>query len=341
MRFWRRRSTNDAERGTTTYTVRTSRQHGISEAVGPCCGILTVFLAVEFIFFLFQYYDVYQNVYPGSKVAQNLSGGGGTAFEFFKWAICWCSGVLTVPAGFYMAHLGVAFVGKEISKWLACIIALPWIGLCLFLGTWQMWSYWMMMSVWGSSVWNHACDGWDGYAMLDGITWANVSQSLPYVGAATVFLAAGNYTMQLERNNTSHNVFTFYQITACNLTPMYDHITYDTDKHVYTINNSTNHYTVSPNLAFPSLDLVLKDNSIPFGSGCDMPLANLIYRNGPTTSNVLSVVNTDSSDCTKMKVCAMANPPGDFEIAMGVVMIQQYLYGVCCTTPDGDNDDSD
>jgi hypothetical protein len=252
-----------------------------------------------------------------------------------------------------MAYFGVVFVGEEISKYLAALIALPWIGLCLFLGTWQLWIYWLMMSVWYTSVWNHACDGWDGYAMLEGITWGDVVSSLPYVGTATVFLAAGNYTMQLERNNTFHDIFYFYNITTDlmgdptgdfvtgSIPPAYNNITYDISNHLYTISNTTIHYITSPNLAFPSLDLVLSDDSIPFGSGGDMPLANLLYRNGSTRLNVLSTVNTEKDDCTQMKVCIMQNPLGDYEIALGVVMIQQYLYAVSCTTPSGNSNSVD
>jgi hypothetical protein len=352
MRFWHRRSTNDAGRSTTVSTTRVRWRCNILDANGPCDGVLLIlilFLIVELVFFLFQYYDVYQNVYPGSKVAQNLTGGKGTAFEFFKWAICWCSGTLTVPAGFYAAYMGVAFVGKEINACLAVLIALPWIGLCIFLGTWQLWIYWLMSSVWFNSVWTHACDGWDGYAMLEGITWGDVASSLPYVGTATVFLAAGNYTMQLERNSTFHSIFYFYNVTtdltgdltADSIPPVYNNIIYDTRNHLYTINNTTTRYTTSPNLAFPSLDLVLSDDSIPFGSAGDMPLANLLYRNDSTSLNVLSTVNTAKDDCTQMKVCVMQKPPGDYEIALGVVMIQQYLYGVSCTTPSDDDSDSD
>ena len=303
---------------------------------------ILAFLTVELIFFLFNYYEIYSVVFPGSTVAKNLSGGGGTAFEVFKWMICWLSGVITIPAGFYLAVRGIRGVAKGLGDGVgvcvACIFALPWIGICLFLGSWQMWIYWLGSALWSTSVWNNACNAWDGYAILQGIQWADVSSSLPYVGTATVFLAAGQYAMQLERNNQFHNIYYFYNLNLGNVTPTYENITYNTVNNTFTISNITTHFKGGTNLAFPSLDLYLNDPSIPFGGDCGFPNANLVYKNGSTTLNVLNTVNTRTSDCTELKVCANLEPRGDFEIAMGVVMIQQYLYGVCCTTPTSDND---
>lgn len=309
---------------------------------GALAGLTLVVLVIELIFFLFNYYDVYQDVFPGSTVAKNLAGGGGTAFEIFKWMICWCSGAFTVPLGGYLGFVTIKALAQSSTAGtiLAFIFALPIFAVGLFVGSWQMWIYWMWTPVWTNSVWNHACDTWDGYALLQGITWGDVSSSLPFVGVATVFLASGNYSMQLERNNRFHNTFTFYDLQTGNITPLFDNITYDTIHHTYTIKNVTTHYTLDPNLAFPSLDMELADNSIPFDSDCGYPAADILYHNGSVTSNVLNTVNTNYDDCTQLKMCVMSHPEGDFEIAMGVVMIQQYLYGVCCTTP-SDSDSGD
>jgi hypothetical protein len=301
--------------------------------------LVAAFLIVELIFFLFQYFDAYQTIYPGSRVAQNLSGAKGTAYAVFEWLICGCSFGFTFPMGIYLGFGGVGVIAEHMGKLFAALVALPWIAICVFVGSWQLWIYWVMVGVWGQSVWNHACDASDGYAMLQGIKWNDVSTSLPYVGTLTVFLAAGNYTMQLERNATVHSTYYLQNLYTGNIAPAFDRIEYNTLNRTYTIDNATNHYAVSPNLAFPSLDLVLKDNSIPFGNEGDMPLANLIYRNGSTSLNVLDVVKTDNHDCTKMKVCVNTKPEGDFEIALGVLMIRQYLYGVSCTTPSGDSSD--
>jgi hypothetical protein len=301
--------------------------------------IVAAFLAIELVFFLFQYFSAYQTIYPGSKVAQNLSGGGGTAYSVFQWIICGTSVSVTFPMGAYMGFGGVGVIAEHTGKLFAALVALPWIGICLFLGTWQMWIYWVMLAVWGQNVWNHACDSSSGYAMIQGISWDDVSTSLPYVATVTVFLAGGNYTMQLVRNQTIHSTYYLQNMYTGNRAPMYDGIAYNTLNHTFTVNNATNHFTVTPNLAFPSLNLLLKDNSVPFGSEGSMPLADLTYRNGSTSLDVLNVVNIDQNDCTKMKVCVNTKPDGDYEVALGVVAIRQYLYGVSCTTP-SDNDDS-
>jgi hypothetical protein len=149
--------------------------------------------------------------------------------------------------------------------------------------------------------------------------------------------------MQLERNNQFHNIYYFYNLNLGNVTPTYENITYNTVNNTFTINNMTSHFNggTAADLAFPTLDLILKDTSIPFGGDCGFPNANLVYQNGSTSSNVLNTVNTASSDCTELKVCVNIEPRGDFEIAMGAVMIQQYLYGVCCTTPSSNSDSGD
>ena len=298
---------------------------------------ILAFLTIELIFLLSNYYEMYSVVFPDSRVAKNLSGRGGTAFTIFKWMICWLGAAFTVPAGIYLAIAGIKNVadglGDSVGAGIACLVALPWIGACFFLGSWQIWIYWLGTAVWSNSVWNNACSGWDGYALLQGIQSMDVSASLPYVGTATVFLASGHYAMQLEQNNQFHNIYYFYNLSLGNVTPTYDNITYNTANNTFTINNLTSHFNGSPNLEFPTLDLVLKDKSIPFGGGCGFPNVNLIYQNGSTTSSVLSTVNTPNRDCTELKVCGNLEPQGDFEIVMGVVMIQQYLYGVCCTTP--------
>jgi hypothetical protein len=81
----------------------------------------------------------------------------------------------------------------------------------------------MILAIWQRLVWNNACNGWDGYAMLAGINWDYVDISLPYLATATVFITAGNYAMQLERNN----IIFFYDLKLSNLTAPYNNITYD------------------------------------------------------------------------------------------------------------------
>jgi hypothetical protein len=353
--YWRRRRANDIELNELNENNSSSPSNTASRSRlsvlrlrggfdmpegGALCAVILAILLMELVFILFNYYDVYPNVYPGSTIAQNLSGGKGTAFSVFKWIICWSFGSLV---GFGALALGCGGVGAmhESSPVLACIIAIPFVAICAFVGTWQMWIYWPLNSLWFNAVWNGACQGWDGYAMLQGIDWMDVASSLPYAGTATVFLTVGNYSMQLERNAQNHHIFYFYDLQTGNSTPPFSNITYNIFNHTYTINNVTSQYTVSPNLAFPSLDFQLADPSIPFSTAeCDMPLADLVYANGTATSNVLHVVNTDRSDCTSLKVCTNTTPQGEYEIALGVLLIQQFAYGVCCSAPSGSDSSS-
>src|ERR1700761_7156594 len=110
--------------------------------------IILLFLTIEFIFLLFPMIQGYATVYPGSKVAQNLSGGKGTAFAFFQWLICGVSVTITGTLAFQLATKGLEYVNKEIGLAVAWLIALPWIAICIFLGTWQLWIYWVIVSVW-------------------------------------------------------------------------------------------------------------------------------------------------------------------------------------------------
>ena len=87
---------------------------------------------------------------------------------------------------------------------------------------------------------------------------------------------------------------------------------------------------MSSNLAFLSLSLELKDNSISFGKEGWFPNEKLIYRTGVLMSNVLNTINLAKNDCITLKICGMMRPGGVFEIAMGVIIIHQYLYAVHC-----------
>src|SRR5579862_865777 len=292
---------------------------------GECGGftvLVALFLTIEVTFFLFNYFDMYSDVYPGSKVAQNLSGGKGVAFVIFMYLICGVSVNLTCPAGVYLAGAGIGACNKAAGACIAAFIALPWIGLCLFLGTWQLWISWAIEPVWHDMVYNNACHelGWSGYALLQGINFRDVSASLPMVGTATVVLTTGNYTMQLERADHKSYIYYFYPIDQNDVNPFYSNITYNTFNSTYTVNNHTARWVVSPNLAFPSLDLSLDDPSIPFGDECDTPSANLVYKNGSMISNVFNTVTTAPNHCELLKACININQQSKVEIAMGVVM---------------------
>jgi len=300
------------------------------------CNIATVIaicLIIEGIFLVFNYFYVYQSVFPGSKVAQNLSSSGGVAFTWFFYFFCFFTVNLTCPASMCLLTAGFTAFNKAFDKCCVCLIGLPWFALCLGLGTWQLWFNWVAAPTWSAAVYQNACQSpdWDSYALLEGVKWEDVTSSLPFVGTATVIYSTGNYTMQLQRNETNHAIYYFYPIDQNNLSPIYHNITYNTVNHTFAIDNVASNYSVEPNLAFPSLNLALEDPSIPFGDDCDIPSANLIYSNKSITSRVLDTVNTSPDTCTLLKVCGNMKSHREFEIALGVVMIKQWLYAACCT----------
>lgn len=303
-----------------------------------CLWIIFIPLVLEMMFFLFNYYESYQAVFPGSKVAANINktSSSATAFEVFKWMICSFSLLITIPIAFALFAAAI----KPIHKKFGILCAIPF-GVVLFaifgsLATWQFWITWVVTPVWTDHVFDNACNNWDVAAVLQGVSWKSLPQALPYVGSATVVLKHANYSMQLERNEVDHNFYTFYILETHGYVPPFGNITYDIGNLTYTIDNVTTHFQTDPALVIPSLNISTVDPSIQFNNNWGPPAANLVFENHLTRTSVLNTVTT-SSDCTKLRVCGMLEPTGDFQITMGVVLISQYLYSVSCTEPSSSN----
>jgi hypothetical protein len=307
----------------------------LANSCGRWGWIISGVIVLEVIFVLLNYYDCYQSIYPGSTVAAaiNRTVATGTVFNVFKGMICSGGVAITGTVLVMLLIRGMRYGVKLFPRWIVISFAIICLPVLIFLGTWQGWISFMLKPVLTNYVYNTACQGWDISADLQGVSWDNQLQSLPYVGTATVVLAYGNYSMQLERDETNHDVFTFYLLNTFNYTPPFSNVTYNFSNETYTIDNVTTKFTLEPNLQFPHLDLVLRDISIPFESTYGPPNADLIYRNGLVQKNVFNTVTTRDGDCTQLRACGMLSPKGSFEIAMGVVMIQQYNYSVSCTTP--------
>jgi hypothetical protein len=332
----------DSSRRTWAGVKRTCNRQLCGAIGASCCGLLAI-LILETIFFLFVYFDVYQSVFPGSKVAANMNKNTSTyqAYEAFQWMINSAGLILTVPAAFYLLIGGVKLVNQTAGKCVAALIALPWFAVCAFLGTWQFWLPWMLTPVWTDIVWNGACQvPWDMNVDVIGVTWSNLPTSLPYVATALVVLSnnRGNYSLELARDGVNHEMFTLYNLNRGAYPPPLGNITYNSTANTYAIDktNVTTSYTMKPNLAFPSLDVSLVDPSIAFDNNWGPPAANLVYRNGSTTSPVLKTI-TDSNNCQKLKLCGMLDQGEGFQIALGVVMMYEFSFVVGCTTPSNNN----
>jgi len=303
----------------------------------PMCSIavatryllaLSLFIGVESVAFLINYYYCYDSVYPGSKPAAMLNKNW-TAYIIFKWI----AGLLTVPATFALAPVvlwPILILGES------CLLLYLWGAI----STWGFWVSWPMEYIWHKAVWNGACQGWNITAILQGEACINYidTSSAFLVANATISLLRGSYTMNLALQNTSNtfDVYNLYVVDTFGYTPPLFNISYNVTNTSFSINNIVASYNMTPNLSFPSLGLELRDPSIPFSTdGYHPPAANLVLHNG---TRVLNTVTLSPSDCTQLKVCGMSGETEEaFEIVLGVVMMEQFVYSVWCTNVCGTN----
>jgi hypothetical protein len=299
-------------------------------------GLILFIVVLNLVLAIYGYYYCYDSVYPGTKIAANISRNDSTtsAFAAFYWILSGPAIMVNIPIAWWFMKLWIGLSGKVGLKGVfASLMAFIAFWTCMALGTWTIWISFPLEILWHKSVYNNACmgGGWDITAVLSGVSYASYIATVPNVGSADVVFEFGNYTMELDQNVNNTVIYNFYDTHTFNYTPPLHNITYDLENATYTINNITTNFTLSPNLAFPSLGLVLEDPSIPFILDCWPPSANLIHRNGPNITRVLDTVTDWDSDCTLFKTCGNLDLPGDFQIALGVVMIQQYAYAYCCT----------
>jgi hypothetical protein len=189
---------------------------------------------------------------------------------------------------------------------------------------------------WQTIAWSRACSNWDIDAVISGVGWDTLNQTLPLVGMAVVKVAGkGNYTMQLYRSPLNSTLYNWNVMNAVNVTLPLNLISYDIAHQTYTVNNITNIYDSGP-VSFPARRLTVRDPAIPFidpNDDCYPPSLDLVQSNGSVVSNVLRTVMLEEGDCTTLKVCGMNDASGSFQIALGAVMIQQFRSSVYCTTP--------
>jgi hypothetical protein len=293
--------------------------------------VIMTTICLNLICAAYQSVDSYSQVYPDSKIAANilLNNHTKSAWTAFYWIFAICA------VGFNMSIIILLPFGWFRSRWqcpFLCllIIVVPALVFAPF------YAAVIIRDIWGDVAWTNACNGWDITAVVQGVRWADFRDDLIFVGMSTVVVGQGNFTTRLHRNSQDDNLYDFYITEAHHFTPPYTNFTYNTANTTYTIANVTTSYTEVPNLSFPSLGLELLDPSIPFHRNDDNtypPSANLVYRNGTLLSNVLSTSVLRVGDCTSLKVCGMQGLIGAFQIALGVVMIEQFKASVYCTIP--------
>jgi hypothetical protein len=326
----------------------------ICRGSGTFCVVLLVgigCLLPNGLFVLYAYYFSYAEIYFNSKVAIHIYQNDHTegAFKVFYWfLVLLCS----VPNGF--AGFGIGWVGWKIGKsvnmpgFLLFLWMVPWVLSGLATKSVTFWIRPVVTAPWQTNVWNNGCRSWELSAALGSSSATTLAETLPIVGNANVTFTStsgANYTAELSRHPDNHLRFDFRvrSVSGDSAGPTFSNITYDYQNNTYMAMDSTfrsvnGSYITSPNLAFPDLNLVLLDDSIPFQrpdySSCWPAAASLVFRNS-TTSNSLNVLRTltlDPNDSTRMMVCGSAGLlASQFQIALGVVFIDHYYYSLCST----------
>jgi hypothetical protein len=310
-------------------------------------------LSAQAVLLVFAYYSCYDFVYPASKTASIINSSSGW-FIMGRWAFAAMS---LVPNSIVTLKLFL-LLPRKLPKWMSApikwSILLAWVSICGWLCTWGLWLTWPLGELWHKAVWNNACDSWDITAVLDGITYPDfVGNSTPLVGFASVSRASGNYTMAMVRMNSS--VGEYYQLKLTGVegySPPFSKITYNPTNATYTINGTTTKFSISPSLAFPSLNVETLDPTIPFL--WRPPMENLAYcifndldghpsleaneslgslsgyPPGRTCSRFLETVTLKPHNCTQLKVCGMMDEGENFQIPLGFIMVQHLFFSMCC-----------
>ena len=307
----------------------------------------TIFaIILNIICAVYQTVDAYRVLFPGSKAAANIYHNESTlkAWNAFFWIIAFAttaanlrvSGIwsISVYNGLRLEGLVRRILRFEflisIFWSLMLIIVLP------VLLVSPMWFVFVYRLIWETVAWKHECGGWDYTVLLDPVDWDSFLPNASFVGMATILGSNGNFQMQLLRNIQTHDVYTFDLLENLNSTFLLSSIAYNLTSLTYTVGNITAPFNITPTLSFPSLKVDTRDPSIPFLRPDDMsypPSADLVYRNATTELSVLRTAMLNFPHCTELKVCGMQDRTGAFQIALGVVMIEQFQATLHCTQP--------
>ena len=305
-------------------------------AVAICSAIVSVVLLPDIIFGTYAYYINYTKVYPGTKAAFNVSKNKatGTVFQLFYWTVA----SLASSYNFFLIWLALKQL-KDLAL-CVCLLFLP----ALALGTLTLWIRPLIENGWHSRVWENGCQGWDFHAILATVDLSSVGTTFPtHVGNITIFMANLNLTMQLIHQPLNPYIFDMVTTSNTSINSFLPYVSYNIKNLTYTIpstdsKNITSFYVTSPNLAFPSLNLSLADPSIPWvrpnAYTCWPPAANLFETTASSgeSSNVLRTITLKPGDCTQMEICGSGiKTPIGFQIALGVISIEQFRSSLCCT----------
>jgi hypothetical protein len=294
---------------------------------------------------IYQTVNMYSSVYPGSNVARLLNANY-NAWLGFYWVLAILAvlgNILILPRAVdYIHHF---FILDRISRGhrrvQAFVQLFVFFCIVLPLALGPTWIAFAILPVWRDIAWSHVCDNskWDMKVTLQGVSWTqyHLDEIFGVVGVAYIEMRSNtNYTMMLFSDPISAGVFHFGVFSTYNTSPPLSTITYNMTLNAtsYTVNNISVPFNLVPNLSFPSLDVVLRNPKIPFINPQDStypPSADLIFSNSTMTANVLTTQLQNPKTCTELRVCGVEDGTGMFQIALGVVMIQQLQVSLNCT----------
>lgn len=283
---------------------------------------------------VYQSVDSFYKIYPGSKAAANILRSSKTSSVWDVFYIIFTYFTLIVDCG--LVFIVYRMATSRAPRWFAFYLGMMIVGIPLIGGA-PIYVKYLIRSKWNAVAFANACDGWDLDILVQGTAWTGFKEGLPSVGWATIKTSGAlYYSMSLQRDAINHEIYTSHLNETSNALPPYNSINYNITSTTCNVSNHTDTYITTPHLSFPSLGLVLRDNSIPFTRPSDTtypPSADLVYRNRSMEANVLSTKVANLRDCTMLKVCGMRAWEREIEIALGVVLIEMFKASVYCTKP--------
>jgi hypothetical protein len=138
--------------------------------------------AVNVILAVYVAVDAYATIYPGSKIAANISVTTGTsntfhAFLYILEAVAVIVNTLVAPVWVYwvvdVLRLDDILTGTSRFAGVACFgFWIVFMALCMTPG----WAPEVIRISWQKIAWSHVCDGWEVDAVLTGVDFGTYSQ---------------------------------------------------------------------------------------------------------------------------------------------------------------------
>src|SRR5277367_2629267 len=167
---------------------------------------IIVMITLNIICVVYQAFDSYATLYPGSKVAANILLNDNTNHAWM--AFFWLFAIFASAANLVAVPIWVAWAARLLRidrirtrKYLFCLVGLFGIGIVvpsLILA--PFWVTFVVRIIWQRIAWSRVCDGWQVDAVLTGVNYYTYYPNITLVGSAAITIGQGGYTMQLFRD---------------------------------------------------------------------------------------------------------------------------------------------